>query len=120
MEENKNPFAEAATNSSPRLTPERESVYYSKDGSYCVDPNAENVLNGVAVFILIIGIIAAIALLIAGFNELDSRYGEAQGIIYISSGIIAFVVALVQWAGIKVIVNISRSLYNIHNDLKNK
>lgn len=86
---------------------------------YSVNPNAENVLNGVAATILVIGWIFAIAGIVVGIAAAVQQ-GEW---IYALAGVLGggFILLLfyIIWAELKVIINISRSLYNIQDDLEN-
>lgn len=86
---------------------------------YSVNPNAENVLNGVAATILIIGWIFAIAGIVVGIAGAVEQ-GEW---IYALAGVLGggFILLLfyIIWAELKVIINISRNLYNIQDELEN-
>ena len=79
------------------------------ENRYCVNPNAENVCNVVAIVFLIVSIICALASLIFALD------GNAFGIL---GAFIFIIVGVVSWASLKVVVNISRSLYNINDALR--
>lgn len=73
---------------------------------YSVNPSAESICDTVAVTFLIVFIICSIITLIAGFAMDSALIGILGAILFVILG-------LVSWASLKVIVNISRSLYNI-------
>ena len=78
---------------------------------YYVNPNAENVCNVVSIVFLVVSIICAFISLSAGF--------AADGVVYgILGAVICIIVGVVSWASLKVIVNISRSLYNINDAIR--
>ncbi len=85
---------------------------------YSVNPNAENVLNGVAATILVIGWIFGIVGIIAGIaaaiDQGEWFYALAG---FLGGGLILLTFYIV-WAELKVIINISRSLYNINDELE--
>ena len=85
---------------------------------YSVNPNAENVLNGVAATILVIGWIFAVVGIIAGIaaaiDQGEWFYALAG---FLGGGLILLMFYIV-WAELKVIINISRSLYNIQDELE--
>lgn len=76
-----------------------------------VNPAAETISSTVAAIVLIISLLLAFGLVIGGiFSLQDSEIGG----ILIASGIVVGVAGVIMWASLKVIVNISRSLYNIN------
>ena len=127
MNENqeKNSFIEAMEgNSSPANGPAPNPAFGSREelnriSKYAVNPSAESTVNGIASFLLIMGCIACFICLIVGMGQLsDSGYGHKTiGWTTILTGIIVFVISLIQWAFMKVFVNISRNLYNINDIL---
>ena len=79
------------------------------ENRYYVNPDAENVCNVVAIVFLIVSIICALACLLLALFE--SAYGLFGAIFFV-------IIGLVSWASLKVVVNISRSLYNINDALR--
>lgn len=75
-------------------------------GSHEVNPAAEKVVNSLANVILWIGCIIAAFMVI---------YGLSVGV-----GIVIVVSVIVQWAFLRVVVNISRNLYNINEALRQR
>lgn len=115
-----NPFLAAMNAEKPTSTPPVEdTIAVSK---YSVNPAAENTVNVVAVVLLVIGIIGAAVGLIGGlvmFAEDEAGTGWA----FFGIGLALFLTGLLEWAFLKVFVNISRNLYNINDalhELKNK
>lgn len=84
------------------------------DDFFEVNPAAESVSSAVAKVVLVVCIIAAFILLIAGFIGLE----DGGGIMLIGISVVCTVTGVVSWAFLKMIVNISRSLYNINNALR--
>ncbi len=82
-----------------------------------VNPAAETISSTVAAIVLIISLLLAFGLVIGGIFSL--RDSEIGGIL-IASGIVVGVAGVIMWASLKVIVNISRSLYNINELLSAK
>ena len=84
------------------------------DGEYVVNPVAESTLNVVAVIVLVIGILSGLIVLFAGILSDDSlwlMYGLIAGpAMFLFSG-------LLPWACIKVVVNMSRNLHAIREEL---
>ena len=84
------------------------------DGEYVVNPVAESTLNVVAVIVLVIGILAGLIILLAGILS-DDSLGLIYGLI---AGPTTFVFSgLLPWACIKVVVNMSRNLHAIREEL---
>lgn len=82
-----------------------------------VNPTAENVGNAVAKVILTTFIILAIICFIAGLVGLFSS-SILTGAILLLCSILVVTIGLICWAAIKIFVNISRSLYNINDILR--
>ena len=84
------------------------------DGEYAVNPLAESTLNVVAVIVLVIGILSGLIVLFVGILSDDSlglMYGLIAGpAMFLFSG-------LLPWACIKVVVNMSRNLHAIREEL---
>lgn len=83
---------------------------------YAVDSGAETVVNTVAEVLKWIGIIGGIIALLIGFIMLTS--GGPAGAIILASGIGAILVGVISWAFLKLLVNISRNLFKIHDQLE--
>lgn len=75
---------------------------------YSVSPSAEKVCDAVATIFLVVSILAAVILIIAGIFG-----GSDTAMVGIAGAAACIVVGLVSWASLKVVVNVSRSLYNI-------
>lgn len=86
---------------------------------YEVNPQAESVSSGVAKAVLIISIILAIIMLIIGLFAIvgDELSG---GCAMIGIAVVLFITGLISWALLKMIVNISRSLYNINDAIRSQ
>lgn len=100
---------EQALNASPTPRPGDD-----KTGPYSVNASAETVVNVLAIVTLIGGIIGCIALFIAGSDM--THGGEAMVI----GGIALLVIAVLQWAFLRILVNISRNLFNINSFLRSR
>jgi hypothetical protein len=84
------------------------------DGEYAVNPLAESTLNVVAVIVLVIGILSGLIVLFVGILS-DDSLGLMYGLI---AGPAMFLFCgLLPWACIKVVVNMSRNLYAIREEL---
>lgn len=77
---------------------------------------AEHTANGLAAINLVIGILIGVIGLIAGFNLIPQGGPEALGgILCIVFGLLFFLLALISWAFIKLLVNISYRLTRLDN-----
>ena len=107
---------------------------------YSVNPAAESTLNVLAVFLNIVGILAAFVYFFAMINTLNGTYdilnysnelmyGAEESVqmgvpfylyvLHVLAAILIYVfVGLLPWAGIKVVVNMSRSLMNVSDDVE--
>lgn len=85
---------------------------------YSVNPNAEVVLNGVATTILVIGWILAIAGIAVGIVAATDEGEFVYALAGILGGGFILLMFYIIWAELKVIINISRSLYNINDELE--
>lgn len=75
---------------------------------YSVSPSAEKVCDTVATIFLVISILAAVIFIIAGvLVDADTL------VVGLVGAAACIVVGLISWASLKVVVNMSRSLYNI-------
>ena len=90
---------------------------------YEVNPFAEKYLNFFLTIHLIIGWVLAIISVVSGIVLGCSSYGEFT-LLYIFAGIIAGIIILFStyslWAVNKVVINMSRNLFNINERLKNR
>ena len=115
-----NSFIEAMGAEKPEIAPQVEEI--EKISKYAVSPAAENTVNTVAGILLAIGILGAVIGFFGGFIEFTE--GEtAAGWGFIGGGVVIFLAGLLEWAFLKVFVNISRNLYNINDvlhEIKNK
>lgn len=85
---------------------------------YSVNPKAEGILNGIASTVLVIGWVLAICCAIIGIAmayEEEAYYA----IIGVLGGAFILLIFYVIWARLKVLINMSRNLYNIHEELQN-
>ena len=83
--------------------------------NYSVNPNAENILNAVATIGLAIGWVLAIISIIVGIAVASQEEIVGYALVGILAGGVILLIAYITWAQLKVIVNISRSLYNIND-----
>lgn len=100
--------------------PSTPSVGPENISKFPVDPKAETVLNVFAVVLLVIGIIGGFFCLIAGLVQLSDPYFGGVGWGLVLTGIFIALIGLLQWAALKVLVNISRNLYNINASINEK
>jgi hypothetical protein len=93
-----------------------------KISTYSVNPIAESVVNILATILFIIGFIISFVSIVGGIILLtdDVWSYPAYGIGLIVGGIVWFIISIIQWAWFKIIVNISRNLFNINEQLKHK
>ena len=90
-----------------------------RNKKYMVDPGAETVLSIVTSITLIFGILVSVAFLVVG--DLLADLFDVEIVLYagIAVCLISLCITYVSWAKQKVIVNISRSLYNINEAVRN-
>ena len=106
-----NPFLAAMEEEKQKSTPETKVV--EEISKFAVNPVAEGTVNCVAGFMLAIGIIGCFILLILGFYQFDDGV-DSLGWTFIGISIAVLLIGIVEWAFLKVFVNISRNLYNIN------
>lgn len=115
-----NSFIEAMGAEKPENAPQVEEI--EKISKYAVSPAAENTVNTVAGILLAIGILGAVIGFFGGVIEFtDDEAAAGWG--FIGGGVVIFLAGLLEWAFLKVFVNISRNLYNINDvlhEIKNK
>lgn len=86
--------------------------------SYSVNSLAESVLNVVAVLFLIIGVIGGLYLFVTSMDVAGHIKSSKLLFESILTGPLFFcLVGLLPWAGIKTVVNISRNLHAIREEL---
>lgn len=115
-----NSFIEAMRAEKPEIAPQVEEI--EKISKYAVSPAAENTVNTVAGILLAIGILGAVIGFFGGIIEFSDDEAAA-GWGFIGGGVAIFLAGLLEWAFLKVFVNISRNLYNINDvlhEIKNK
>jgi len=122
MADNKetNSFIEAMGAERTDPTPPEEEI--EKISKYAVNPSAENTVSTVASILLAVGIIC----LVVGFFGALIEFAEdetAIGWAFLGGGLLLFLASWLEWAFLKMLVNISRNLYNINDvlhEIKNK
>ena len=115
-----NSFIEAMGAEKPVVTQEVEEV--EKISKYAVSPAAESTVSTVAGILLGIGILAAVIGFFGGIIEFGDDE-SAAGWAFLGGGLLVFLTGVLEWAFLKVFVNISRNLYNINDvlhEIKNK
>lgn len=117
--ENKNSNEFFAAMNSPAVTAKQSAgLNYS---SHSTNSNAETIINIMATILLICGIIGGLAIIITGIESSSSYYyGKETAIVSIIGGIAIIVVSIIQWAFIKIFINISRNLFNINDFLRER
>lgn len=87
--------------------------------SYSVNSTAESVLNVVAVILLIVGVVGGLFLMVTSMEVADHALNADLFFISLLSGPAFFCfVGLLPWACIKVVVNMSRNLHAIREELQ--
>ena len=103
--------------------PEKKEARKPTPDMYEVNPFAEKYLNFFLTIHLIIGWVLAIFSVVSGIVLGCSSYGKFS-LLYIFAGIIAGIIILFStyslWAVNKVVINMSRNLFNINERIKNK
>lgn len=86
--------------------------------SYSVNSTAESVLNVVAVIMLIVGVVGGLYLIVTSMEVADHAPNAYLFFTSLLSGPAFFcIVGLLPWAGIKTVVNMSRNLHAIREEL---
>ncbi|NLZ19574.1 MAG: hypothetical protein GXY24_04820 [Bacteroidales bacterium] len=85
---------------------------------YYVNPLAESVGSVLATIIFIITMLVSFALI--GFGVVQVQDGDSSGYYLMGGGIVLLVVGVISWAFLRIIINISRSLYNINDALRSQ
>lgn len=104
---NENPFISAMEN---EKTGKNDLQQFYNAQQYLVNPNAEKVVGIVASVNLIIGALGFFVLLIIAIGNYEW--------LYFGIGVGVLLCGVVLWAFLKVLVNISRNLYNVSETLK--
>ena len=84
-----------------------------------VNPAAENFIDKLARFILWSGVLIGIAMFIGGIS-ITIGNGEKIGLTLLLLGLFFIITSIIYWSLLRVIINISRNLFNIHSILKEK
>jgi uncharacterized membrane protein len=85
---------------------------------YYVNPLAESVGSVLATIVFIITMLVSFALI--GFGVVQVQDGDSSGYYLMGGGIVLLVVGVISWAFLRIIINISRSLYNINDALRSQ
>lgn len=85
---------------------------------YYVNPLAESVGSVLATIVFIITMLVSFALI--GFGVVQVQDGDFSGYYLMGGGIVLLVVGVISWAFLRIIINISRSLYNINDALRSQ
>ena len=92
---------------------------------YSVNPTAENILNFIAVFLLVVNIVIGAHVIIFGILEIFLNFMEitdgsptVAGLCFVGAGIAFVMFGIINWAVMKLYINISRSLYNIYDSVQ--
>ena len=101
--------------------PENVKQHIEGHAYHNVNSSAENILNIFSSILLILGVIASIIWIIIGSMAFFGVNVEgieflsvATGIQAIAIGVVVLLVSLIQWAMIKLFINISRNLFNLN------
>ena len=114
--------------SQSELKPKQVQNRYS---SHSTNAAAETVLNALAELLLIAGLIGGAILIWVGVSvtSIDSHYFSYYweegirtilGISVIIIGVIVIIASIIQWASMKIYINISRNLFNINEFLRKR
>lgn len=102
---------------------EQENVFQSiMDGSvqnsyssHSTNAAAETIVNVLAILVLMAGIFCGMALI---GNGVDLNNSFRGGTVLIIAGVIVIIISIIQWAFMKIVINISRNLFNINEFLR--
>ena len=85
-----------------------------------VNSFAEAVASIVASVILWVNLIIGISAVIIGIMMYKEKASEAEiAAVVIGCGVVVIVGGIINWAGLKMFVNMSRNLYNINDAVRN-
>lgn len=85
---------------------------------YYVNPFAESVGSVLAILVFIFTILISIGLIGGGIYL--AQDGEITAYYLIGGGAVLLVLGIISWAYLRIIVNISRSLYNINDAIRSQ
>lgn len=105
-------------NQTPRIGPDADLLQEQRPVAvkipYSTNPRAETIINICALVILIFGLLSGIVLIVGSISS-----GSGEAIAFTTMlGIGAIIFALIQWAFLKVLCNISRNLFNIYDFIR--
>lgn len=105
-------------NQTPRIGPDADQLQEQRPVAvkipYSTNPRAETIINICALVILIFGLLSGVIMII---GSISSGSGGAMALTtIIGIGVIIF--ALIQWAFLKVLCNMSRNLFNIYDFIR--
>lgn len=85
---------------------------------FSTSSNAEKILNIVSLITLYAGIILGIGMIALGFDNIS--FDVASGPIWVIAGFVSVIFAIVQWAWLKLYINISNNLFSIKQFTKKR
>ena len=106
--QNENPFISAMEQGKAETKPIEQKALEAQ--TFEVNPSAEGIVNVIALINLLIGIFVFLILMVVAVSE--------EEWLYFGIGSAALLIGIIEWAFLKVFVNISRSLYNISTTIK--
>ena len=83
---------------------------------YHTNPLAESIGSAVAIVIFTLSVISALILIVFGIASMSMD--EKMGIAAIAISLVVLISGVISWAALKIIVNISRNLFNINEALR--
>ncbi len=86
------------------------------ENNYKVNSGAETVLNVLNTVLFVLFTLLSIAMV--GIGIAQQGDGNPYGIAVIVGGVVVFLSGLVSWAALKVVINISRNLFNINDAIR--
>lgn len=119
MTEPNNPFVEALSHDKETIHANNATPAGTPFGEQYVNPAAEKFISGLATLLLVIGIVGCFILLLTAIAEFSDDE-PATGWLLLGSGFGLLLASIIQWALLRVFVNISRNLFNIHSVLKER
>ncbi len=98
----------------------QETMPQSSPQQYAVNPMAEDILDTILKINLILGWVLALAALVGSIVLAASEELYFIIVLGILAGALILLITYLIWARFKVIINISRNLFNINSKLKEK
>jgi len=92
--------------------------HFILENRYKVNSGAETVLNVLNTILFVVFILLSIAMVGIGIAQYGD--GTPYGIAVIAGGVVVFLSSLISWAVVKVVINISRNLFNINDALRSQ